>query len=152
MDTIIIRPMTHQDLPEVMRIEHASFAAPWRYEHFFHELYNSAISSLYVAELNRIIAGYVALWILPDEMHITNIAVSDAYRRRGIAQQLLEKAMRLASEHHCSEITLEVRESNHQARALYEKNGFKLAGRRKKYYQPENEDALILSKKEVGEK
>jgi [ribosomal protein S18]-alanine N-acetyltransferase len=152
MEKIIIRPMIHSDLEEVLRIENASFATPWRFEHFFYELHISEISVLYVAELNRIIAGYMGLWILTDEMHITNIAVSASHRRKGIAQRFIDKAIALSDEKNCREITLEVRESNCQAIALYEKNGFVLAGRRKKYYRPENEDALILSKKMAGEK
>ncbi|HDR03793.1 MAG TPA: ribosomal-protein-alanine N-acetyltransferase [Candidatus Marinimicrobia bacterium] len=151
MGKIIIRPMSNADLGDVIRLENASFAAPWKLEHFLHELYNSAISFLYVADLDSIIAGYMGIWILPEEMHITNIAVSAAHRRKGIAQSLLDQAIALSREKKCREISLEVREGNIGARALYLKNGFEIMGRRKKYYQPENEDALILTKKIVGD-
>ncbi|MEE0064153.1 MAG: ribosomal protein S18-alanine N-acetyltransferase, partial [Acutalibacteraceae bacterium] len=78
--------------------------------------------------------------------YITNVAVSEKFRRRGIAEKLLEEAERGAIKRGCVLITLEVRASNDPAKALYKKRGFKEVGTRKNFYSDPREDAEIMTK------
>lgn len=146
MEPSLIREMTITDIDSVLDIETANFKTPWRREHFIHELLFSPISRLLVIEINRNIAGYVGLWILPDEMHITNIAIHPDWKRKGLAQKLLDRSIDIALKNHLESLTLEVRAGNSAAMALYLNNGFKQVGRRPKYYEAEGEDALILTR------
>ena len=96
------------------------------------------------AELESIV-GYVGMWLMLDEAHITTIAVDPAYRGQGIGELLivfiLERAMAL----NATETTLECRVSNTVAQALYQKYLFHEAGLRKRYYSDDGEDALIMT-------
>ena len=91
------------------------------------------------------IVGYLGLWLMIDEAHITNIAVRDTHRRRGLAQLLLLAAVDLSRQVAANVLTLEVRVSNHGAQTLYEKFGFTVVGRRKGYYSDNREDAFIMT-------
>ena len=90
--------------------------------------------------------GYVGVWMIAGEGHITNVAVREKYRREGVGNVLLK-----VLEQHCrlaeiTSLTLEVRPSNETAIRLYERNRFKIEGRRKNYYENNGEDALIMWK------
>lgn len=91
------------------------------------------------------IVGYIGLWIMVDEAHITTIAVHPHWRRRGIGELLLIAAAELAHDLHARVLTLEVRASNTEAQALYRKFGFAVVGVRRRYYNDNNEDALIMT-------
>ncbi|MEE9262623.1 MAG: ribosomal protein S18-alanine N-acetyltransferase, partial [Dehalococcoidia bacterium] len=91
------------------------------------------------------IAGYVALWFVVDEAHITSIAVREDYRRMGMGELLMMGAVELASAREASQVTLEARVSNFPAHALYEKFGFKRTGVRKGYYTDNREDAVLMT-------
>ena len=93
----------------------------------------------------RDIAGYIALWMMADEAHVTSIAVSQAHLNQGIGELLLISAIDLATEHNAVVVTLEVRASNRPAQALYEKYGFCRVGERRAYYSDNREDALIMT-------
>lgn len=90
-------------------------------------------------------AGYVALWMMADEAHITSIAVGQAHLNQGIGELLLISAIDLATEHNAMVVTLEVRASNRPAQALYEKYGFCKVGERHAYYSDNREDAVIMT-------
>jgi len=94
---------------------------------------------------SELVTGFVGLWLLHGEAHITTIAVREAFRRRGIGERLLIATIDLALEHHQEVVTLECRVSNWPARALYEKYGFRVVGIRPRYYSDNNEDALIMT-------
>lgn len=91
------------------------------------------------------ILGYLGLWYMVDEAHIVAIATHPAYRRRGIGERLLARALELAREREAKTVTLEVRVSNEPAQRLYEKYGFRPVGRRPRYYTDNGEDALIMT-------
>lgn len=93
----------------------------------------------------RNIVGFAGLWILLDEAHITAIAVSEAYRRLGIGEGLLISIVELASRLNANMVTLEVRASNLVAQGLYAKYGFRVVGKRPRYYSDNGEDALLMS-------
>ena len=91
------------------------------------------------------IAGYVALWFVVDEAHITSIAIREDYRRLGLGELLMMGAIELASAREANQVTLEARISNFPAHALYEKYGFKRTGLRKGYYTDNREDAVLMT-------
>ena len=90
------------------------------------------------------VIGYVGVWLLGEEGHITNVAVAPEMRRRGVGASLLAELMRIALGRSVHSMTLEVRPSNEAALALYKKFGFRSVGRRPHYYTDNAEDAEIL--------
>lgn len=90
--------------------------------------------------------GLGCVWFIVDEAHLTLLAIHPDYRGQGLGQALLGALMQAARWHDMARATLEVRVSNAAAIALYQKFGFKTAGRRRNYYQNPREDALILWK------
>lgn len=145
-----IRPMTLEDLPRVMEIEKKSFIAPWAERIFRQELTRNRRALYLVAIRDKCLVGYVGMWLMPEEIHITSLAVDPLYRRQGIARVLIQQAYRLAQEHEKERITLEVRASNQEARYLYRKEGFYEAGIKPGYYSDNREDAIIMTRKLRG--
>jgi [ribosomal protein S18]-alanine N-acetyltransferase len=142
---IKIRDMNADDVAEVMKIERASFSEPWAEIHFYFDLY-SKISYNWVAMNKDELCAYVCFWKIEDEVHINNIAVKEANRQQGIAQKILDKMTSFARKNKIKRMTLEVNEHNMSAQAFYKKNGFMEVGRRPKYYEHDQADALILTK------
>ena len=99
-----------------------------------------------VAEVDGLVVGYGGIWLIIDEGHVTNIAVDEKYRGKGIGSKILEGLIQLCADRNMIAMTLEVRKSNEVAQALYRKYGFKEYGIRKGYYQDNNEDAIIMWK------
>ena len=93
----------------------------------------------------ELIAGYVSVWFQGEEAHITEIAVREKLRGRGIGELLLVGSVRAAQEYGSKVMTLEVRVSNFVAQRLYEKYDFKQVGIRKAYYSDNREDAVIMT-------
>jgi len=93
----------------------------------------------------ELIAGFIGVWLLPDEAHIVTFAVRDSYRREGIGELLLISAMELAQRRGQSMVTLECRVSNEEALGLYGKYGFQKVGLRPRYYSDNHEDAYVLT-------
>jgi ribosomal-protein-alanine N-acetyltransferase len=94
---------------------------------------------------SQFILGFAGLWFMADEAHLSNIAVREAYQRRGIGERLLIAVIELAIEHKARFITLEVRASNKAAQALYSKYGLQEVGTRRGYYTDNKEDAVIMT-------
>jgi len=140
-----IREMRHEDIPEVVEIENALFSDPWSADGFNRSI--DAASDIYlVAVEDGKIAGYCGLWGVIDEGQITNVAVAEAFRKRGIAEKMLNKLMTDAKEHRLTQFTLEVRVSNTPAINLYHKLGFVDEGLRRDFYTKPVEDAIIMWK------
>jgi len=93
----------------------------------------------------HLIVGYVGVWFMADEAHITSIAVREEFRRRGLGEGLLLAALKMSVARRAQVATLEVRVSNHSAQALYLKHGFAKCGLRGRYYADNHEDALIMT-------
>jgi ribosomal-protein-alanine N-acetyltransferase len=91
--------------------------------------------------------GYAVAWYVADESEIANFAVAAHARRRGVGTLLLDRILRAAAAFGAKMVFLEVRESNEEARKLYEARGFEVAGKRTKYYRRPDEDALIMRRK-----
>ena len=142
--------MTLDDVPAVAAIDRASFTLPWSEASFRSDLTANPAATLIVAERpggnGGPVAGYAGYWLVIDEAHLSTLAVDPGQRRRGIGQELLEEAMRHAVRQGAQMMTLEVRVSNEPARRLYEKLGFRIVGRRRRYYKDNLEDALLMTR------
>lgn len=143
---VVVRGMRYDDLNQITEVEKTCFSLPWSKDSFQRELENE-LAYYQCAEEDGKIMGYMGMWRILDECHITNVAVQPEYRQRGIASMLINKMVEICE---CSEIqtmTLEVRESNVPAINLYKKYGFIPVGKRPKYYLKPVEDAIIMWKK-----
>jgi ribosomal-protein-alanine N-acetyltransferase len=149
-----IRPLTYPDLPEVLAIERRVFPTPWSLAMFVLEL--SKQTGVCLAATERVAApagstateaerlvGYLICSRYDTVWHVMNVAVDGDRQRCGIASRLLaELYARVGDEH--ARYTLEVRRSNEVAIRLYEREGFRAAGTRRRYYQDNGEDALVM--------
>ena len=138
-----IRRMTMADVDGVAAVEAATFPTPWSRDAFISEMKNVAARYL-VAEKDGRIIGYAGAWIILDESHITNIAVLKDERGQGIGRALTHGLMQYLSNLGAAYATLEVRKSNEVAQSLYVSLGFIKLGVRKRYYEDNGEDALIM--------
>lgn len=140
----MIRRMERKDLDAVTAIEQATFARPWSLDSFRRELEQNVAARYLVAEADGQVVGYAGAWVILDESHITNIAVAEAYRGRGIGKQLTGALLQYLSNLGACYATLEVRVSNERAQHLYKSLGFISVGKRKKYYEDNGEDAFLM--------
>ena len=139
---IELRRLTYADLPGVVAIERRTFPAPWSLAMFELELSKPAGVCLVATDGDELV-GYVICSRHDTVWHLMDIAVDEPWRRSGVARALVQAVLdRLPGpdEH----ITLEVRPSNDGAIKLYEGFGFKAAGIRRRYYQDNGEDAVIM--------
>lgn len=144
MSEALIRRMELKDLDAVAAIEAATFARPWSRASFEQELTRNVAARYLVAELDGQVVGYAGAWIILDESHVTNIAIEETFRGRGIGKQLTAGLMQYLSNLGAAYATLEVRVSNERAQNLYRGLGFVSIGKRKKYYEDNNEDAFLM--------
>jgi ribosomal-protein-alanine N-acetyltransferase len=150
---VAIRRATAEDLGRVGDIEQASFTDPWSRQSFRALLGDERVLFAVAHVPSGELAGYVVTWFAADEGEIANLAVAPAARRHGVGAALLDAALSEAGKRGTRQVYLEVRESNVAARALYERWGFSVVGRRKRYYRHPDEDALLLRRaigKEAG--
>lgn len=143
-------PLNEMDIGPLLEVERSCFAEPWPRLSFSNE-FNCTASFIFGARLcledgHNPIAGYICFRLSLDEMHIFKIAVAPRWQRLGIASRLLHESILLAFERGSLRAFLEVRQFNHPAVQFYKKNGFQIAGRRKRYYFDTGEDALVMIK------
>lgn len=138
-----VRAMRSGDVPAVAELEAQIFSQPWSAQGFLDALALPDTVFLVAEEENRIL-GYIGMYLAVDEGEITNVAVALNARRRGVGQELLLQMKREAEQRAVGRLVLEVRVSNEGAIALYEKNGFSVAGVRKGFYECPKEDAYIM--------
>ena len=131
-------------IPGVLEIEQVSFSTPWSSQAFTYEITQNNFAHYIVALEDDKVIGYVGMWMVLDEAHITNVAVHPSHRGKKLGLALMIEVMRLAVLRGALRMTLEVRPSNAVARELYKKLGFKEKGLRKRYYTDTNEDAIIM--------
>ena len=96
------------------------------------------------------VVGFLGLWFMSDEAHITSIAVSESWRGKGVGELLLLGSLELAMCREASAVSLEARVSNHVAQTLYLKYGFEKVGIRKAYYTDNREDATIMTTRPIN--
>ncbi len=138
--------MEVRDIPAILAIEVRSFSNPWHKTTFLGEIQNRSIAYPLVAETvpDHVLVGYIMFWLIDSEAQINNVAVHPDYRGLGVGEQLMRFALAKIRDLGGVTAVLEVRVSNATARALYEKLGFSVAGRRKGYYHRPAEDALVM--------
>ena len=137
-----IRPLVYSDMPAVIAIERRAFPTPWSLAMFVLEV--SKPTGLCLAAVREgKLCGYVICARHDLDWHIMNVAVDPDLRRQGIASALLAELYVRADDGR-ARFTLEVRQSNQEAIRLYTRDGFRSAGRRRRYYQDNGEDALIM--------
>jgi ribosomal-protein-alanine N-acetyltransferase len=146
---IRIVPMERRHLDAVAALEPLCFTEPWPIASFVGEL-NNPLAVYFVAEQDGAVLGYAGMHAILDEGHVTNIAVAPGHRRLGIGRRLCETLIRGAAMRKLRLLTLEVRESNTAARALYRAYGFTDTGRRRGYYQTPPEDAILMTREAAG--
>ncbi|MGH2581736.1 MAG: ribosomal protein S18-alanine N-acetyltransferase [Anaerolineales bacterium] len=143
-----LRAMRPSDLVQVHALETRIFPTPWSMKSYQFELERNPASEQWVIETGNEndpeVVAYTVCWVLGDEIHIANLAVAPEFRRLGLASRLLIHALNRGSVDSLRSATLEVRAGNQAAQALYERYGFHVVGRRKKYYRDNNEDALLM--------
>jgi len=137
-------PLDARHVGAMERIEYASFSSPWSRKMLEDELVNRR-AVYFVAEDGGAVLGYAGMHVVLDTGYVTNVAVTPAFRRMGIARSLMERLIAEARDRELRDMTLEVRQSNYAAAALYESLGFTKAGRRRAYYTKPVEDAFIMT-------
>lgn len=151
-NSIEIRNANLLDINNLYTIEKTAFGKHhWSKDAFKNELSND-YSKYLVALIDLKVVGYIGYWRLDSEGHITTLAVDDNYRRNHIADILLYSLIQNAIQSKINWLTLEVRATNYPAINLYHKYKFKQLGIRKKYYQDNNEDALIFWTENIQDK
>lgn len=141
---IEIRRVRIDDISTIVKIEKKSYPDPWSQNLFERELQIN-FSNFFTAVKNRKIIGYVCLWTVADEGHLTNITVKEKFRRKGLGSKLIKYIMDITYAMKIKKIFLEVRARNYPALKFYEKFGFKKIGVRKKYYS-NADDAVVMAK------
>jgi len=145
---IEIRRLLYPDLPQVIAIERRVFPTPWSLAMFVLELSKQsgiclAATATPANDAGRTLIGYLICSRYDTAWHIMNIAVDTQHQRRGVASALLAELYERVGEP-TARYTLEVRRSNRLAISLYEREGFRAAGLRRRYYQDNGEDALVM--------
>jgi ribosomal-protein-alanine N-acetyltransferase len=137
-----IRQLVYADLPQVIAIERRAFPTPWSLAMFVLELSKPSGICLAAVE-DGVLVGFLVCSRYDTVWHLMNVAVEPHRRRQGIARALIERLFEQADKP-SEQYTLEVRTSNEAAIRMYERFGFRAAGRRRAYYHDNREDALIM--------
>jgi ribosomal-protein-alanine N-acetyltransferase len=141
-----IRRLVYPDLPQVIAIERRVFPTPWSLAMFVLERSKQSgicLAAVLDSDHGRRLVGYLICSRYEEVWHVMNVAVDIDHQRSGIASALLAELYRQVDEEN-ARFTLEVRRSNHAAIHLYEREGFQAAGMRRRYYQDNGEDALVM--------
>src|SRR4051794_40270972 len=142
---LLVRPMTIADLPAVQLIERASFTTPWPPQAYRQELESNRLAAYLVGVIGGDVVAYGGILLMVDEGHVPPSAVPPGYRPRRIGERLLLSRLDLSLGRPARGATLGVGLSNLAARRLYEKYGFRPVGIRPRYYNDNQEDALIMT-------
>jgi ribosomal-protein-alanine N-acetyltransferase len=168
---VIMRPMTVDDIGEVVELDRLSFPTPWPARTYQYEIENNEHAFMLVLEhggaslqprrnglwerLKRLVGtdtasprrlvGYAGCWYMADEAHISTIAVHPDWRGKKLGDLMIWCMVRQAFRRGSSMVTLEVRVGNTVAQNLYRKYGFEIVGRRKGYYRDNGEDAYMMT-------
>ena len=148
MNTVSTRPAVEEDLESMLKIEAASYPEPWSAEHFRQEMQKPYARVLVLTddETDAIILGYITYWVQVEGASLLNIAVAPNWRHFGFARRLMQTMVNEVVRDEIPKITLEVRESNSGAIALYQTMGFTKTHERKKFYS-NGETAWVMELK-----
>ena len=138
-----IRNWKYEDILRISQIEEECFPGePWTFKMLASSFESETFFGV-IAEDDGEIAGYGGITVAADTADIGNVAVTEPYRRSGVATAVLDKLVSIAAEKGAEKVFLEVRVSNSPAMSLYLKSGFKGAYARTRYY-PDGEDCLVM--------
>jgi ribosomal-protein-alanine N-acetyltransferase len=146
--------MTEHDLLAVVEIEETCGLSRWGWEAYHNEIAEGRGALMLVARSRQTrlengsaaeVAGFIAARFTGDEVHINNVAVRPQFRLRGIGRTLLGSVLKEGARMGARSAILEVRAGNMAAQALYQREGFRVVGRRRGYYADPPEDALVMS-------
>ena len=133
------------DMDDIYDIETRSFPSHWSYDALAVEVRRlRSYSRVLVARQRGRVTGYTVFWLVVDEAHILNFAVHPDRRRERIGERMMRAVFNQARRLRLRRITLEVRVTNHPARLLYEKMGFRTLAVRRRFYEDNGEDAYIM--------
>lgn len=141
-----VRRASIDDIDDMVFIEDECFSTPWSKKSFL-ESFSHSPWHFFVATCDERVVGYGGVYLILDEGQISNIAVLNKYRKNGLGKAILESIFSVCRENGCERVTLELRESNSPARALYESCGFTEVGRRPNFYSSPIEAAILMDKK-----
>lgn len=145
MEKVKVLRMTKEDVEDVFHIEELIHPNHhWSKDSFYNEIANNLAYYYCVKNENNKILAYIGVWQILEEAHVTTLGVHPDFRGLQLAQILLIQALKDCYKNMIKYVTLEVRESNIPAISLYEKFLFESIGMRKKYYQDNGENALIM--------
>lgn len=143
--------MCIDDVEAIHEIETQCFAIPWSRNSFLKEVTENACARYLVLRMDGAPIAYAGMWFVLDEAHVTNIAVRQEWRGRGLGEKITRELIQLAADSGMTWMTLECRRSNAVAQELYKKLGFIEVGFRKRYYADNNEDALVMALESLPE-
>lgn len=143
-ETLIFRA-EEKDIEDIENLEKECFSTPWSQTAIKDAMLSN--TAFFIAKKGENTVGYIGISAVLDEGYITNVAVSQNERRKGIGTALLNRVFSFARDNNLSFVSLEVRVSNQNAISLYTALGFKEEGKRKNFYDKPKEDALILTKR-----
>ena len=138
-----VRP---EHIPQIEELEKRCFSMPWPAELLKSQLKDAQHEFIAALDAEGKVLGYVGMMYVLDEGYISNVAVAPEQRRRGIGDALIRELLRRCEAHNLAFVTLEVREHNEPAIALYRKHGFERVGMRKNYYEAPVENAILMTK------
>ncbi|MCL2187716.1 MAG: ribosomal protein S18-alanine N-acetyltransferase [Defluviitaleaceae bacterium] len=139
-----IIPATPVHVQAISDIENDSYSTPWSYENIAVAVCDTNMINYAAVNPDGTLAGYAFMRHSFEIGHIENIAVAHNHRGKGIASLLMDTLFTQAQKRSMEGITLEVRQGNRAAMALYHKYGFKVEGYRRGYYKDPTEDAVIM--------
>lgn len=144
----MIEPATLADLDAVLEIERHSFRSTWTRETFERELATDHARIDVVRDERGRVLAFHDYWLVTasGELHVLSLATHPDHRRRGLGGRLLAHAIDAARAIGATLATLEVRTGNAPAIALYERCGFRTVHVRARYYQDNDEDALVMTR------
>jgi len=144
--TTVIRDARPGDIATATVIERMSFSDPWSAPMLRSHMYGDVNLFLVATDgaTSGAIVGYAIAYVIAGESELLNIAVHPEHRGRAIGTALLDQLMARCHARGAAVMALDVRESNIPARALYERHGFVIVGRRRGYYHHPDEDGLLM--------
>ena len=141
--------ITISDLPQIQVIDQACLGGFWSLEGYTQEIERPSSHLLAVMNAEKVILGFGCLWSILEEAHITMLAVRPEYQGQGLGKYVVWGLLETALKQGLEWATLEVRASNQAAIALYQKFDFEIIGKRPKYYEITQEDALVMWRKGI---
>ncbi|OGR82847.1 MAG: ribosomal-protein-alanine N-acetyltransferase [Elusimicrobia bacterium RIFCSPLOWO2_01_FULL_54_10] len=148
IDEIQFRPMRMEDVPDLVAIDRSWEGSRWNRAAFEREL-NLPMSLALVADRGGAPVGFGVMWVVTETAQLLEFAVSPAHRRQGVGSGLMKSLMDAARARGCEKMELELHEGNFPAQSFYEKMGFEIKGRRRRFYdmgQGRMCDAILMER------